>query len=49
MAEMDEDGSGEVDFEEFYEWWTSDKEEGSVLKTGADGTSAVHYEIEPYN
>lgn len=48
MAEMDEDGSGEVDFEEFYEWWTSDKE-GSVLKTGAEGTSAVHYEIEPYN
>lgn len=25
MAEMDEDGSGEVDFAEFYAWWVGDK------------------------
>ena len=24
MKEMDKDGSGEVDFNEFYQWWTSE-------------------------
>ena len=24
MAEMDEDGSGGIDFSEFYQWWCSD-------------------------
>ena len=39
-------GSGEVDFEEFYDWWTSDKE-SSVLKKAQDGNQK-DYEIEPY-
>lgn len=48
MAEMDDDGSGEVDFDEFYEWWTSDKE-STVLRTVQDGTAQADYDIEPYN
>jgi len=28
MEEMDDDGSGEVDFEEFAEWWTSQQAGG---------------------
>lgn len=48
MAEMDDDGSGEVDFDEFYEWWTSEKE-SAVLKTAQDGTGQADYDIEPYN
>ena len=46
MAEMDEDGSGEVDFDEFFAWWVSDKEE-SALQTKEDGSSK-YFEIVPY-
>ena len=46
MAEMDEDGSGEVDFDEFFAWWVSDKED-SALQTKADGASNF-FEIVPY-
>jgi Ca2+-binding EF-hand superfamily protein len=48
MKEMDDDGSGEVDFEEFYQWWTSDKE-SAVLKKAQDGSAAADFDIEPYN
>jgi hypothetical protein len=34
MTSMDEDGSGEVDFGEFYEWFTSDK--SSAIKQSGD-------------
>ena len=33
-------GSGEVDFEEFYDWWTSDKE-SSVLKKAQEARQAA--------
>ena len=46
VREIDKDGNGEVDFEEFYDWWTSDKE-SSVLKKAQDGNQK-DYEIEPY-
>ena len=46
MAEMDEDGSGEVDFDEFFAWWVSDKEE-SALQMKEDGSSK-YFEIVPY-
>jgi hypothetical protein len=46
MAEIDKDGSGEVDFDEFFAWWVSDKEE-SALQTKADGSSK-YFEIVPY-
>ena len=28
MGQMDEDGSGEVDFHEFYEWWIERRQSG---------------------
>ena len=30
MAEMDKDGSGGVDFDEFYTWWCSDTKKKSI-------------------
>jgi hypothetical protein len=35
MAEMDEDGGGEVDFHEFYSWWCSDKK-AAIAGPGED-------------
>ncbi len=49
MAEMDEDGSGEVDFEEFYHWWTVGREAaGGVMAASlaADKPNAP-FEITP--
>ena len=46
MAGMDEDGSEEVDFDEFFAWWVSDKEE-SALQTKAEGQTEF-FEIVPY-
>ena len=49
MAEMDEDGSGEVDFEEFYQWWTVDREAaGSVMAASlSDDKKQEAFEITP--
>ena len=44
MAEMDEDGSGEVDFIEFYGWWTNPKKVATLK--GTAGSS--HFEIVPH-
>ena len=38
-------GSGEVDFEEFYDWWTSDKESSVIKKSQGDQKD---FEIEPH-
>ena len=32
LAEMDSDGGGEVDFAEFYDWWSKDKDAGILTK-----------------
>lgn len=45
MAEMDKDGSGEVDFSEFYDWWCSDKSKTSILKPVS---SSAHFSIMPH-
>ena len=44
METMDGDGSNEVDFDEFYEWFTSDK--SSAIKKE---TSNQVYEIIPHD
>jgi len=38
-------GSGEVDFEEFYDWWTSDKASSVIKKSQGDQKD---FEIEPH-
>ena len=38
-------GSGEGDFEEFYDWWTSDKESSVIKKSQGDQKD---FEIEPH-
>ena len=43
---MDEDGSGEIDFDDFFARWVSDKEE-STLQTKAEGQTEFD-EIVPY-
>jgi hypothetical protein len=35
MGEMDEDGSGEVDFQEFYEWYVLRKQRGTLVQVGS--------------
>ena len=49
MAEMDEDGSGEVDFEEFYQWWTVGREAaGGVMAASlSDDKKQEAFEITP--
>eukprot|EP01052_Picozoa_sp_SAG31_P007365 SAG31_NODE_351_length_17237_cov_7.010445_9_plen_114_part_00 len=39
LVEMDADGSGEVDFGEFYDWWSQDKDAG-ILTQEDEGQSA---------
>eukprot|EP01051_Picozoa_sp_SAG22_P002373 SAG22_NODE_104_length_20159_cov_5.877517_12_plen_109_part_00 len=46
MSEMDEDGSGEVDFEEFYEWWMDEDKASASGKLLADNTGAAMFSIE---
>ena len=46
MAQMDGDGSGEVDFAEFYDWWSKDKDSG-VLTTDAEKNALFTMEIIP--
>ena len=46
MQEMDEDGSGEVDFAEFYDWWSKDKDSG-VLTSDAEKNALFTMEIIP--
>ena len=36
MKEMDEDGSGEVDLEEFAEWWPQQEAKNSALAAAVD-------------
>jgi hypothetical protein len=49
MQEMDEDGSGEVDFEEFYQWWTVGREAaGGVMAASlSDDKPNAPFEITP--
>ena len=44
MAAMDEDGSGEVDFREFYGWWGRDDKDSLMM---AD-RSGDYYTIVPH-
>ena len=37
MIEMDEDGSGQVDFEEFAAWWPTAEEKFEELKVAMNG------------
>eukprot|EP01050_Picozoa_sp_SAG11_P010744 SAG11_NODE_1096_length_5884_cov_4.310631_2_plen_78_part_00 len=41
MLEMDGDGSGEVDFDEFYDWWAKDDKGGSSGKVPATARAAA--------
>ena len=43
MAAIDEDGSGEVDFREFYKWWSSDGKDTVLKPYGQE----EHYTIVP--
>ena len=45
MSAMDDDGSGEVDFDEFYSWFGSDK--ASVIKQQPDVDNDL-FEIVPF-
>jgi hypothetical protein len=40
MAEMDEDGGGDVSFKEFYEWWQSQSTKGAGAAALQIDTSA---------
>ena len=46
MAAMDDDGSGEVDFDEFYSWFGSDK--ASVYKQQQAQNDNDLFEIVPF-
>ena len=46
MRAMDEEGSGEVDFVEFYGWWSEDKDSG-VLTSDAEKNALFTMEIIP--
>ena len=50
MEIMDQDGSGEVDFSEFFHWWCTrlDDPEGGLIKVTLKDGGGKDYEIVPF-
>jgi Ca2+-binding EF-hand superfamily protein len=48
MQEMDHDGSGHVEFQEFYGWWTSEKRAQTLGGDGVVASQGQHFDIVPH-
>eukprot|EP01052_Picozoa_sp_SAG31_P038208 SAG31_NODE_5062_length_2765_cov_1.297074_2_plen_83_part_00 len=46
MEEMDEDGSGEVEFNEFYHWWSREDKGRHSGKIAAENDKAVLFTMD---
>ena len=48
MTQMDDDGSGEVDFREFYVWWQTKGKESGLAKSGKNAYS-MFFDVVPHS